>query len=153
MGLFSNKKKVEVNVDLKRAIDDNLIPDTPITSTVKAILEDGVVAEFLADGWMNSIGTRANRMYKYAQKRHPYGMPVSSLHSRLDNQAIVKKVMEAEIKKTVKISYYQLAPFNATHHAWKVLTSQYGTVNNQYALRVEHLINPILNSLNEEQPK
>jgi len=34
-----------------------------------------------------------------------------------------------------------------------VLTSQYGTVNNQYALRVEHLINPILNSLNEEQPK
>jgi len=34
-----------------------------------------------------------------------------------------------------------------------VLTSQYGTLNGQYALRVEHLINPILNSLNEEQPK
>ena len=34
-----------------------------------------------------------------------------------------------------------------------VLTSQYGTINGQYALRVEHLINPILNSLNEEQPK
>ncbi len=34
-----------------------------------------------------------------------------------------------------------------------VLTSQYGTVNGQYALRVEHLINPILHSLNEEQPK
>ncbi|MDU5191546.1 MAG: hypothetical protein E6199_11010, partial [Mixta calida] len=28
----------------------------------------------------------------------------------------------------------------------------YGTLNGQYALRVEHLINPILNSLNEEQP-
>ena len=34
-----------------------------------------------------------------------------------------------------------------------VLTSQYGTLNGQYALRIEHLINPILNSLNEEQPK
>lgn len=34
-----------------------------------------------------------------------------------------------------------------------VLTSQYGTLNGQYALRVEHLINPILHSLNEEQPK
>ena len=34
-----------------------------------------------------------------------------------------------------------------------LLTSQYGTINGQYALRVEHLINPILNSLNEEQPK
>ncbi|AUH00378.1 flagellar motor switch protein FliM [Prodigiosinella confusarubida] len=34
-----------------------------------------------------------------------------------------------------------------------VLTCQYGTLNGQYALRVEHLINPILNSLNnEEQP-
>lgn len=34
-----------------------------------------------------------------------------------------------------------------------VLTCQYGTQNEQYALRVEHLINPILNSLNdEEQP-
>jgi flagellar motor switch protein FliM len=33
-----------------------------------------------------------------------------------------------------------------------VLTSQYGTLNGQYALRVEHLINPILNSMNEEQP-
>lgn len=34
-----------------------------------------------------------------------------------------------------------------------VLTSQYGTVNGQYALRVEHLINPILNSLNEDPPE
>ncbi|WP_034915677.1 flagellar motor switch protein FliM [Erwinia sp. 9145] len=33
-----------------------------------------------------------------------------------------------------------------------VLTSQYGTLNGQYALRVEHLINPILHSMNEEQP-
>jgi flagellar motor switch protein FliM len=32
-----------------------------------------------------------------------------------------------------------------------VLTSQYGVLNEQYALRVEHLINPILNSLDEEQ--
>lgn len=34
-----------------------------------------------------------------------------------------------------------------------VLTSQYGTVSGQYALKVEHLINPILNSLNEEPPE
>jgi len=33
-----------------------------------------------------------------------------------------------------------------------VLTSKYGTLGEQYALRVEHLINPILNSLDEEQP-
>lgn len=31
-----------------------------------------------------------------------------------------------------------------------VLTSQYGTQNGQYALRVEHLINPVLNTLDEE---
>ncbi len=30
--------------------------------------------------------------------------------------------------------------------AFRYSTSQYGTVNGQYALRVEHLINPILNS-------
>ncbi|SLM63756.1 MULTISPECIES: flagellar motor switch protein FliM [Dickeya] len=33
-----------------------------------------------------------------------------------------------------------------------VLTCHYGTLNGQYALRVEHLINPILNSLNDEEP-
>jgi flagellar motor switch protein FliM len=33
-----------------------------------------------------------------------------------------------------------------------VLTSQYGTLNGQYALSVKQLINPVLNSLNEEQP-
>ncbi|WP_350304282.1 flagellar motor switch protein FliM [Photorhabdus viridis] len=33
-----------------------------------------------------------------------------------------------------------------------VLTSQYGTLNGQYALRIEHLINPVLNALDEEQP-
>lgn len=32
-----------------------------------------------------------------------------------------------------------------------VLTSKYGTLNGQYALRVEHLINPVLNALEEEQ--
>jgi flagellar motor switch protein FliM len=33
-----------------------------------------------------------------------------------------------------------------------LLTSQYGTLNGQYALRVEHLINPILSAQSEEQP-
>ena len=33
-----------------------------------------------------------------------------------------------------------------------VLTSQYGTLNGQYALRVEHLINPILNALVRNSP-
>jgi flagellar motor switch protein FliM len=33
-----------------------------------------------------------------------------------------------------------------------VLTSHYGTINGQYALSVEHLINPILHALSEEQP-
>ena len=126
MGLFSNSKKIEVNVDLKRAIEDNLIPDTSVTSTVKAILENGSVAEFLADGWMNSISTRSNRMYQYAQKWHPYGMPVSTLHSTLDNQGIVKKVIEAEMGQAINISYFKLAPFNATHYAWQVLVNQYG---------------------------
>ncbi|MBW5406978.1 flagellar motor switch protein FliM [Morganella morganii] len=32
-----------------------------------------------------------------------------------------------------------------------VLTSQYGTRDGQYALRVEHLINPVLNTLDEEK--
>lgn len=126
MGLFSNKKKVEVNVDLKRAIEDNLVPDTTITSTTKAILEDGVIAEFMADGWMNSIGTRSNRMYQYAKKWHPYGMPVSNLHSSADGEAIVKKVLQAELRKTVTMGYYKVAPFNAVHHAWEILVNQYG---------------------------
>lgn len=140
MGLFSNKKKVEVNVDLKRAIDDNLIPDTTITSTTKAILENGVVAEFLADGWMNSIGTRSNRMYQYAKKWHPYGMPVSTLHSSLDGQAIVKKVMEAELGKTVTLGYYKAAPFNVVHHAWETLVKQYDydSNTNQIAVLSQH---------------
>ena len=34
-----------------------------------------------------------------------------------------------------------------------VLTAQYGTLNGQYALRIERLINPILNDFNEEQPE
>ncbi|MBW7984785.1 flagellar motor switch protein FliM [Enterobacillus tribolii] len=33
-----------------------------------------------------------------------------------------------------------------------VLTCQYGSLNGQYALRVEHLINPILHALSKEQP-
>lgn len=126
MGLFSNEKKIEVSVELQRAIPDNMIPDTTITQTVKAIQSNGVISEFLADGWMNSIGTRANRMYKYAQKWHPYGMPVSNLHSVLDSKAIVKQVIEAELGRATNIGYFHLAPFNATHHAWKTLVDEYG---------------------------
>lgn len=126
MGLFSNEKKVEVSVELQRAIPDNMIPDTTITQTVKAIQSNGVISEYLADGWMNSIGTRANRMYKYAQKWHPYGMPVSNLHSVLDSKGIVKQVIEAELGRATNIGYFQLAPFNATHYAWKKLVDEYG---------------------------
>ena len=76
MGLFSNKKKVEVSVEVSRAIEDRMIPDTTLASTTKAILNNGVISEYLADGWMGSIGTRANRMYHYAKKWHPYGIVV-----------------------------------------------------------------------------
>ena len=136
MGLFSNEKKVEVSVEVSRAIEDRMIPDTTLSSTTKAILNDGSIPEYLADGWMNSVGLRAERMYNYAKKWHPYGLPVSSLHSMLDNQAIVKKVLEAEISKTVKIGYFKMAPFNPTHHAWEVLTKQYGynSTTNQIAI-------------------
>ncbi len=34
-----------------------------------------------------------------------------------------------------------------------VLTAQYGTLNGQYALRIEQLINPILNDCSEESPE
>lgn len=136
MGLFSNKKKVEVSVVVSRAIEDRMIPDTTLASTTKAILNNGVISEYLADGWMGSIGTRANRMYHYAKKWHPYGMPVSNLHSSLDGQAIVKKVIETELGRPMKVVYFKLAPFNATHHAWQTLVNQYGynSTTNQIAV-------------------
>lgn len=126
MGLFSNEKKIDVSVEVSRAVEDRLIPDTKVSATIKAIMENGVISEYLADGWMNSVGARANRMYQYAKKWHPYGLPVSNIHTTMDNQAIVKKVIETELGRATAFTYFHLAPFNATHYAWQVLVDKYG---------------------------
>lgn len=49
MGLFSSKKKVTVDTSVSRAIEDNLLPDSPKKGTIEGIFsDDGQLVEHLS---------------------------------------------------------------------------------------------------------
>lgn len=133
MGLFSGRKQVSVSTSVSRAIEDAQLPATPKSSTIRALLGESPISENLVDGMLGSVAVRGDRMYAYAKRLYPYGLPSSTLNTSLDGDDVVWSVISGQTGKAVTLEYFHFAPINAIHAAWKALTNghQYDWASNQ----------------------
>lgn len=129
MGLFSSKKKTTVHTSVMRIVDDDHMPQTSKSAVLKGILGNaGTIAEHLVDGMLNSSALKVDRMYQFAKKSSPYGLPHGSIITDIQGKAIVQQFLEREAGTPVLLDYYHFAPINNMHVGWAKLVNDYGYV-------------------------
>lgn len=126
MGLFSSKTKTTVATTVTRAIEDKLLPNSPVTGTIRATHNGGDITEHMLEEMIGSIGIRADRMYEYGDTKYAHGLPSGEFHTGNQGEEAVKSVLQNLEGKTVVIDYSRYGPPNTLHIGWMKLISQYG---------------------------
>lgn len=126
MGLFSSKKKTIVHTEVMRVIQDNQVPESAKAAVIKSIRNESDMVPILVQDLLDSIGTRAERMYEYAERNYPYGLPTSSLVTSIQGQDVVKQTVELVVGHPVTLDYCQRSNINTLHIGWQLLVEQYG---------------------------
>ena len=121
MGLFGSKKKTSVGTSINRVIDTKNIPNSPKIGAIKGILENGEIVDYIVDELLNSVGVKSDRLYEYANKNYPIGVPTKTFQYRSKGLAQVQAILNAQHGKAVAIEYSRFGPPNLTHIAWMKL--------------------------------
>lgn len=126
MGLFSSKKKTTVATSVVRIMDDANIPDSPKTGLLKAILQDYDIAPSILSEFHSSVGSRIDRMYKYASTKYPLGIPTKSFSNRGMGRDLIEEIIAAEEGQQIEIEYSVLGAPNIMHFAWMQIIKNFG---------------------------
>lgn len=126
MGIFSSKKKIVVGTSSSRLVEDDFLPNSQVKGLLKAILQEGDIPPYLLDELSNNIGARAERMYAYADRAYPFGLPTGEFISGNVGRAQLIEVLEALEGATVSIDYNVLCPPNILHIGWLKLVRDHG---------------------------
>lgn len=135
MGLFGSKKKTYVGTVVSRVIEDNAIPDSPKIGAIKGILNNGPIVDYILDEVLGSAGIKADRLYDYAKKNYPVGLPTKTFQSRSKGAAQVAAILQGIHGKPVTLEYSKFGVPNLTHIGWMKLIANHGynTATNEIA--------------------
>lgn len=126
MGLFGSRKKTYVGTVVQRVMEDDDIPDSPKMGAIKGILENGEVVDYILDEILGSVGPKSDRMYEYAKKNYPYGLPTKTFHRKDKGKADIQSILDQLHGEPVKMEYSVFGPPNYSHIAWIKLVQDYG---------------------------
>lgn len=135
MGFFSSRYETQVGTVVSRAIADAALPNAVTTGSLKSLFENGDVSDYVIEELVASLGTRAERMYAYAEDHYVHGLPSGEVYSATQGKAQVEAVIEASENQQVLMKYSNFGPPNALHIGWMKLVSLHGysTLTNQLA--------------------
>lgn len=125
-GPFKSSYRTYVGTSVSRVIQDTALPDAVTSGSLKALFNNGEYVDYVLEDLVASIGTRAERMYAYAERSYTYGMPSGDVFSTTQGRQQVEAVIEAAEGQQVLIEYSHYGPLNALHVGWMKLVSQYG---------------------------
>lgn len=125
MGIFGDSKVTTVATSVSRVIQDEALPNAVKTGVLGSIFEGGDIPEYIMEELLGSIGTKAERMYEYADKHYTHGLPQAQIHSAMQGKAEAQAVLNGIEGTPVLIDYCQYASPNYLHIAWTRLVAQY----------------------------
>lgn len=126
MGIFSSKYVTQVGTVVSRLIDNESLPESVKTGSLKALFNEGNLPDYVMEELVSSIGVRAERMYTYAESNYEHGMPSGEIYSSTQGRQQVEAVIEALEGQQVLIEYSHFGPPNTLHIGWLKLVNQYG---------------------------
>jgi hypothetical protein len=126
LGLFDSEYRTTVATQVQRVVDDTAIPDSIKTGTIKALFQEGSLPDYQLEELVGGIGTKAERMYRYADKHYTYGLPSGEVYSQTQGRDQVEFVLEQLEGQQVSIEYSHFGLPNLMHIAWIKLVNLYG---------------------------
>lgn len=126
MGWLGGETKITLATQVTRVIKDDLVPNSAVTGTQRAIFNNGDITEYLLEETVGSLGVRADRMYDYARDHYTYGLPSWAVHTSLLGQDEVAAVLASIEGHPVTIDYCHASSPNALHIGWMKAISDYG---------------------------
>jgi hypothetical protein len=133
MGLFSSKYKTYVGTSASRLIQDDLIPSSVISGTLRGILQDKDLPNAILTDLFRSVGSRVRSMHNFAKNRYVFGTPGVKRFASSAHQPAVQAVLDTLEGQPVSIEYLHIGAPNILHITWLKLVQNHGynTANNR----------------------
>ena len=125
-GIFGAHTETTVATYTSRCIPDNLLPSAIKSGILAASMNDGNASNFIMQKLTSSMGSRAEKAYKYSKNGYIYGSATKTLFSGVTGEAVVKEVIREHTTGTVDFVYYHFGKVNYYHHVWSHLVTDYG---------------------------
>ena len=128
MGLFSSEYKTTVGTTVSRTVEDKNIVASTKLGLISGLFNENEnqLTEHVMESMIGSIGIKAERMYRYAKRSYPYGLPSSKVSSTADGHSVVFGVVKSLTNQLIEEEYYQFGPLNSLHAGWTTLYNNYG---------------------------
>jgi len=126
MGLFSSEEVVTVGTSISRVIKDEQLPDSIKGALVTALYDDSDLVDNILEASASSLSNRAARMYAYAARANPIGMPSGEIYSKTQGYSEVQAVLDGIEGCPVFLEYMQYGGGNFIHMAWMDLIEGHG---------------------------
>lgn len=134
MGLFSDEYVTTVGTQAMRIIADKSIMASSRVGMLKSqYAEQPQMMEYVMEEMSGSLAHKGERMYSYAKKNYPVGLPSGQIKSAVDGIDVVKAALASIKGGTINIDYIQLGAPNLQHRGWIELVKQlqYDPVSNK----------------------
>jgi len=127
MGIFSSKKKTYVGSSASRLVDDNMVPNSVLSGTMRAVLQDGDIADSMIRDLARGLSSKARRMYTFGRNGYVFGTPDAAITTSTAGEEQVLAVLASLYpSSTVGLSYSHLGAPNILHIGWLKLLRDHG---------------------------
>lgn len=121
---FKSKEVTQVATSVSRVVEDDSLPNAVQSGLVKAIFQNGNIPDYTMEELVNSLGVRAERMYRYGEASYTHGLPSGEVFSSTQGRTEVETLIETLEGQQVFMQYSHYGSLNALHVAWtKLLAS------------------------------
>lgn len=128
MGLFGSRKITTVGTTVSRVIEDEAMPNSIQSGVLKSLFAEdgGDIPAYILEEFVGSIGIRAERMYDYAQRNYPHGLPSGQYVSATKGREEVEALLSAHEGQLIQVDYCRFGPANNLHVGWMRLIADHG---------------------------
>lgn len=123
---FKSKKVTTVGTSVVRLIKDKDLVDSTKTALATALFSNTDIVDEVLESNLNGLSVRTERMYQYANRNSPYGLPTGEIYANTQGKAQLQTVLDALEGSPVFIEYHRFGSPNGIHMGWMNLLEYHG---------------------------
>lgn len=123
---FKSKKVTTVGTSVVRLIKDKDLVDSTKTALATALFSNTDIVDEVLESNLNGLSVRTERMYQYANRNSPYGLPTGEIYANTQGKAQLQTVLDALEGSPVFIEYHRFSSPNGIHMGWMNLLEYHG---------------------------